>query len=115
MYHYFKVTNLDENVFLELNLTFGDLNHEHKILGPSAIANWLFGHDALNNWITPFLDTKDFTLEMVGYASDQSNDTMVTEVDLVLTGNAEVADDLMEALKVKLSAIKNDVLVHHFS
>jgi hypothetical protein len=52
---------------------------------------------------------------MVGYASDQSNDTMVTEVDLVLTGNAEVADDLMEALKVKLSAIKNDVLVHHFS
>lgn len=107
-----NIKNLNKNVFLELKREMGDVFSDRKILGPSEIAQWIFGEENLTNeQLLAHFGAIDFSLEMIGYLSDRDDNDDGSEVDLLLIYKNHQPFKLITALSTKLTSLKKDIIV----
>ena len=115
MNSFIQVKNINAQVFSELKNILGDIHESGKTIYVEEITNWLFDEVIFSDeWLMKHCGDTYFTLEMIGYVSEQEDDRMVSEVDLLMVSNRYPVVPLINSLRMKLKSIKRDVTVDFY-
>ena len=116
MNSFIQVKNIDAQVFSELKNILGDIHESGKTIYVEEITNWLFDEVIVSDeWLMKNCGDSYFSLEMIGYASEQEDDSMVSEVDLLIVSNRYPVVPLINVLTMKLKSFKRDISVDFYT
>ena len=116
MNSFIQVKNINDQVFSELKNILGDLHESGETIYVEEITKWLFDEAIITDeWLMKHCGDTDFSLEMIGYVSEQQDDNIVSEVDLLMVSNRYPVIPLINALTMKLKSFKEDITVDFYT